>query len=115
MNTRRVLLRVLKSEASRKPEGYLLACLRAGRIDGDYLELSEADFNRISRKHEAIGDKIHRLLRPWVLRFDARFGTQIATCSVCDGRRRKLNQWEAASAKLFRGLKRRYSGHPRRR
>lgn len=98
---KRVLRRVIEKEAVNKRRGYLEACLVAGTVNGDHVELSDDDFKRIQRRFKGLGDRIRDALKPIVKRIDRTFGTHLATCKACDQRRLKLNRLEVKIARWF--------------
>lgn len=72
---------------------------RAGKRDGDCIELSRGAFNEINNKYlhgPKLGTALHLVLQPVAKIIDAAVGTRLQECGECGGRELKANAATAA-------------------
>lgn len=83
----------IEEAAKSKPPGYLADVLASGTIDGDWIELTPEQYDRIKATYtKGLGDVVKMFAAPVAAVIDSVFGTELKECGACENRRIALNK-----------------------
>lgn len=88
----RIALDELAAASAPRPAGYFEMVCGRGRIEGDFLVIEVAEYQRIFREVRGLGDAVEVFAKPVARAIDAVMGTMISSCAGCGERREALNK-----------------------
>lgn len=91
---KQICMRQLEEQAPHRPDGYLEDILAAGRIEGEWLMLSDETYAALCEKYRrpGLGDRVAQIAKPIARALDTVIGTDLEHCQSCAERQKWLNE-----------------------